>query len=173
MISTVTGEVSFDDGLSIQAHAPLSALLLADKGYLWSALKRRKLNVPGWSQYELGVHTSRHGQFFVEASVSDIPRVEAVFVSHCHSFYQADTPLDGERRIYHEGIIATDLCGQREFSWGHVFCRYQTVGHRDWLVVVYNPFANVPMHEHAVERLLRAHEPMPAEGAHRGISPIP
>jgi hypothetical protein len=168
MISPVNGEVSFDDGLIIQAHATLSALVLSQTGFLFSSLKRRDLKVPGWSQYELGVHASCHGEFQVEASVSDVTRVEAVFLSHCHAFYEADTPLDGERRIYHEGVIAIDLCGQREFQWGHAFCRYQKEGHRDWLVVVYSPFANVAMREHAVERLLHAHEPLPAEERKRG-----
>jgi hypothetical protein len=172
MISLLTGDVSFDDGLSIRAHASLSALRLENAGLLWSSIKWRRLNVPGWSQCELGVHSSSHGEFQVEASVSDEPRVQAVFLCHCHAFYEAGTPMDGERRVYHEAIIARDLRGQQEFSWGHVFCRYEKKANRDWLVVVYNPFANVPMRERAVERLLRAHEPIPEGETGKGISPI-
>jgi hypothetical protein len=172
MISPVDGEVSFDDGLSIRAHASLPALLLANTGHFWSSFHRRKLSVPGWSQCELGVHSSSHGPFQVEASVSDVSRVEAVFLSHCHAFYEAETPLDGERRVYHEGIVAIDLHGQREFSWGHVFCRHDKKENRDWLVIVYNPFANVPMRERVVEKLLRAHEEIPEGEAGRGITPI-
>jgi hypothetical protein len=89
--------------------------------------------------------------------------VEALYFSHCHSFYEAGTPEDAERRIYHEGIIAADLGGQREFGWGNVFCRVQTIVMRDWMWVVYNPFSNVPLRARSIEMFLRAHEPHPLE----------
>jgi hypothetical protein len=151
MISSLNGEVGFTDGLCIGAHAPLATIST-------SLVSRRKLPVPDWSQIELGVHRSDRGDFQVEASVSGEQRVEALFLSHSHPFYQPDTPEDAERRIYHDGVIATDLCGQREFSWGQVFCRFNPQIKRDWLVVVYNPFANVPLHARSVEMLLFAHE---------------
>ncbi len=120
----------------------------------------RKLPVPGWSQHALGLHTSDHGDFQVEVSVGMERRVEAVFLSHRHPFYEADTPEDSERRAYHEGVIVIDLHGQREFPWGHVFCRFNPLIKCDWLVVVYNPFTNIPLHARTVEMLLEAHEPV-------------
>jgi hypothetical protein len=156
MISQFNGEVGFGDGLCIPAHAQV-AMLSA------SVLKVRDLRVPGWSQYHLGLHKSEHGEFQVEASVSNHQRVEGVFLSHSHLFYSADTPEDAERRVYHEGLIACDLRGQCEFPWGHVFCRFDKRDARDWLVIVYNPFANVPLHARSVEMLLAAHEPIPVK----------
>src|SRR5580658_552585 len=151
MISPLNGEVSFEDGLCIGAHARIAAL---KRAVLW----RKDIPVPGWSQEYLGVHRSEHGEFkvYAYASEGEDKRVEGVFISHCHSFYEEGTPLDGERRVYHEGIIATDLRGQREFSWGHVFCRLNPLIERDWLVIVYDPFANVPLHAEAVEKMLEA-----------------
>ena len=156
MISPQNGEVGFEDGLRINPHAQLATLLA-------SVVRSRKLPVPGWSQHILGVHTSDRGEFEVEASVGEENRVEALFLSHCHSFYQSDTPEDSERAAYHEGVIASDLCGQREFSWGHVFCRFNPQIMRNWLVVVYSPFLNVPLHARIVERLLAAHELIPSD----------
>jgi len=160
MISPLDGEVGFGDGFCVPAHARLTILLA-------SVVNSHDLPVPGWSLYDLGIHRSEYGEFKVEAAVSKEKRVEALFLSHHHSFYQPDTPLDGERRVYHEGIIASDLRGQREFPWGQVFCRFNPLIKRDWLVVVYNPFTNVPLHARSVEMLLAAHEPMPPGGAVR------
>ncbi len=109
----------------------------------------------------------------MEASIGQTRSVEAGYLSHRHPFYQLDTPEDAERRAYHEGVIAFDLRGQLEFPWGHVFCRLQLGPKCDWLVVVYNPFDNVPLHARAAEMFLTAHEPVPAvEGeASRRIDP--
>jgi hypothetical protein len=90
--------------------------------------------------------------------------VEAVFVSHHHSFYEAETVEDSERRSYHESLIASDLRGQREFSWGHVFCRLDPKANRDWLVLIYSPFCGVPLQERAVYRILFEHAPDPSPG---------
>jgi len=156
MISPINGEVSFQDGLCIGAHARVEALLGA-------VVSERELPVPGWGRHILGVHPSEHGDFDTEVVVSDERRVEALFLSHHHSFYEEGTPQDGERRVYHEGVIALDLRGQREFSWGHVFCRLNPLIKRDWLVIVYNPFANVPLHAESVEKMLAEYEPIPSE----------
>ncbi len=153
MICASNGEVSFEDGLCIQAHAHVAML----SGCVCS---RRDLPVPGWRQYVFGIHPSEHGDFKVEASVSKDYRVEALFLCHYHSFYQPDTPEDAERRVYHESVIATDLRGQREFPWGQVFCRLDKQANRDWLAIVYNPFANVPLRARSEELLLFAREPV-------------
>jgi hypothetical protein len=65
-------------------------------------------------------------------------------MAHVHPFYEALTPEDAERRAYHEGIVATDLKGQREFAWGYVLCKLDPVANRDWLVVVYHQGLHVP-----------------------------
>jgi hypothetical protein len=155
LISQVNGEVGFEDGLCIAAHAPLFAIAP-------SAVSSSDLPVPGWRQYVLGLHPSDHGDFQVEASVGETHRVEAVHLSHRHPFYQLDTTEDAGRRAYHEGVIASDLRGQLEFPWGHVFCHFKPTSKYDWLVVVYNPFANVPLQARMVEMFLAAHEPIPA-----------
>jgi hypothetical protein len=162
LISPLHGAVSFGRGLRIEAHAQIATLLVPvlRSGY---PSVTREIPIPGWRQYLLGVHRSEHGEFEVEAAVSEEDRVEALFLSHRHSFYQADTPGDAERRVYHEGVISSDLRGQKEFSWGHVFCHFNARLRRDWLVIVYNPFLNVPLDPRAVKMLLAAHEPFPSD----------
>jgi len=159
MIIPSTGEVSFPDGLRITAHSTMAPLLDAVPSGMVST---RSLPVPGWNRHILGEHTASYGAFTVEVVTGSEHRVEGVFLSHSHLFYLASTPEDSERRAFHEGIIASDLRGQREFSWGHVFCRLETQHNRDWLVVIYSPFCSVPLHQREVYRVLIAHEPTPS-----------
>jgi len=152
--------VGFDDGLRIAAHTlikPLLASLPAD------AVSVRPLPIEGWQQYALGEHVSSFGDFAVEVATGPEERVEGVFLSHRHSFYDPTTPEDSERRAFHEGVIASDLFGQQEFPWGHVFCRIDRATNRDWLVVIYSPFSSVPLHQREVYRILMAHESTPSE----------
>ena len=114
MISRVTGQVSFCDDLQIQPHIRLSACHIQDS---------REFMVPGWSGCHLGIHRSDHGEFDVTAIVDPEYRLQLVLLSHVHPFYRPDTPRDGERRAFHEGVIGADLGGQREFTWGRMYCR--------------------------------------------------
>ncbi|CAN5693578.1 hypothetical protein BH09VER1_BH09VER1_04310 [soil metagenome] len=125
------------------------------------AVTRKRLPVKGWHQYLLYDHPSPFGPFSVEVVTSDEQRVAGVFLSHVHTFYERNTPEDTERRAFHDGVIATELLGQREFSWGHVFCRVDHKENRDWLVVIYSPFSHVPLHRHEIYRALSAHEHPP------------
>jgi len=84
-----------------------------------------------------------------------------LLLAHTHPFYQADTPDDSERRAFHEGIISSDLAGQREFSWGQVFCRLDNKSNKDWLVLAYTLGPQVPMQTAAVLLHLHDHEPEP------------
>ena len=113
------------------------------------------------STLDYGVWVSDYGQFVVEATVGSEERVDAVFLSHCHSFYDKSAKGDAERRTFHEGIIATELRGQREFSWGSVICKYDAAKNRDWLVIIFNPFTNVPRKERHEAMVLTAHEEIP------------
>lgn len=143
MIAASTGEVSFSDGVFIKPHSLLAELLANVSKSLLP--KSRALPVEGWAQHSLGVHQSDLGLFEVEVVSGNENRVEGIFLSHSHSFYEGSPPGDEERRVFHEGIISSDLRGQSEFSWGHVFCKLDREAGRNWLVVIYNPFANVPM----------------------------
>ncbi len=90
MITPSTGEVSFDDGLRIAAHTPITSLL----GSLPSSqVSARPLPIKGWQQNNLGEHSSDFGKFAVEVVTSFERRVEGVFLSHCHEFY--DTAASG------------------------------------------------------------------------------
>ena len=157
MISPINGELSLKDGLCIGAHSQLATISAP-------ILSSHALPVPGWTRHDLGIHRSDHGEFELNAVTGEALRVEALYFSHCHSFYEEWTPDDAERRIYHEGVIGSDLGGQREFGWGQVFCRVQTIVMRDWIWIVYNPFANVPLRAKSIEMLLAAHEPLPPGG---------
>jgi hypothetical protein len=158
MIIPSTGEVSFIDGLRITAHAMIQPLLRTTP----EPFSSRTLPVEGWSQHLLGKHLSHFGAFEVEVATGTEHRVEGVFLSHAHPFYDVTPPEDSERRAFHDGIIASDLRGQREFSWGHVFCRLDSQHNRDWLVVIYSPYCSVPLHQREVYRVLIAHEPTPS-----------
>jgi hypothetical protein len=155
MIAPETGEVAFDDGLWISAHICTSRLLPT---LATGSVNVRSLPIEGWLQHTLGTHSCGFGAFDVEVTTGIERRVEAVFLSHRHSFYDVAAEDDSERRAFHEGVIATDLLGQREFSWGHVFCRLDRKAVRDWLVVIYSPFSAVPLHEREVFHVLFAHE---------------
>jgi hypothetical protein len=82
-----------------------------------------------------------------------------VLVSHCHPFYEPGTPDDSERRVFHENILATDLQGQKEFPWGHAFCRVDPKENQDWLVLMYLPYSGVPLEQSEAFRTLWAPEP--------------
>lgn len=157
MITAITGEAAFSDGLQVAPHSLFSDLLKTHPGHATS-VRVRELPVEGWKQLVLGIHASDKGEFEVEAAMGPEHRVEGLFLSHHHSFYEARIPADSERRAFHEGVIATDLRGQHEFSWGHVFCRLDKKTNRDWLVLIYSPFSNIPMHKREVYKILTEHE---------------
>jgi hypothetical protein len=144
MIIRLTGEVFFQDTLCILPHRPVQAVLgsRSDPNKIIS----RSLPVLGWRGHRLGFHESDHGRFEVEAISDPEDRVQLVLLSHCHSFYESGTPEDAERRAYHQGVINSDLGGQREFSWGEAFCRLDRHANQDWLIVAYDPGPHVPIH---------------------------
>lgn len=159
MIAPDTGEVSFHDGLRIRADDPLAALLdtLGESPPLPSI----PLPIPGWHQHWLGPHASDRGTFEVEAVSGPAGRVHLVFLAHSHPFYRPGTPQDSERRAYHEGVIAADLRGQREFAWGEVFPRLERDDTKDWLIVSYTQGPKVPQPTLHELLQLREHEPEP------------
>jgi hypothetical protein len=160
MISPVNGEVCFTDGLWLGAFSKLPDLL----GMLVNIAAQRE-SLPPWPERErlrpLGIHPSNRGEFSVYAILDAARRVKGVYLSHSHPFYEEKTPLDGERRIYHEGVIALELLGQREYPWGQVFCRFNQYLSRDWLVLIYQRDLNVPMHAAEEQRILHEHDPIP------------
>ena|SRR6202453_2239159 len=161
MIIASTGEVYFGKALSVMPHQPFSSIMVDAKRK--GDFSKRKLPIEGWTQFMLGIQKSDHGDFEVEVVTGPELRVEGVFLSHHHTFYDPKTPDDTERRVFHDSVIAFDLRGQREFSWGHVFCRVDVQSNRDWLVVIYNPFSQVPLHAREAYRKLFAHEIPPAD----------
>lgn len=154
MIDAATGEVRFSGGVGIVPHMPVSAFDLKPSF-------TRNLPVQGWRQHSLGLRGSEFGRFQVEITTDPEQRIEAAFLRHIHSFYLLHSPADAERRIFHEGIIAEDLRGQREFSWGHVFCRLDENDQRDWLCLIYTPFSSVPLREKAILQALSEYAPFP------------
>jgi hypothetical protein len=152
MISRITGEVSFQSGFHISPHRAIE-----------TSHKSQALPLKGWKRHILGSHPSEHGNFEVEAISKDEDRIQLVLLAHQHSFYRPGTPLDAERRAFHEGVISLDLAGQREFSWGEVVCRLEAGSNKDWLVIAYNRDADVPLGEREVLLRLLAHEKIPDE----------
>ena len=149
MISRSSGEVAFLD-LRIYPHAVLGPS---------ATLRTHALPVSGWSQHVLGVRRSERGIFEVEAVSDQDLRIQVVLLAHHHLFYQSDTPDDAERRVFHEGVISTDLAGQREFPWGQVFCRLDNKSNKDWLVLAYTLGPKVPVQTAAALGHLLAKEP--------------
>jgi len=141
MINRVTGDVSFQSGFHIVPHRPIEKLH-----------PKRRLSLKKWTRHILGSHSSEHGTFEVEALSCEDDCIQVVLLAHQHAFYEPGTPGDAERRAFHEGVINSDLGGQREFSWGEVVCRLDTAPNKDWLVVAYSRTADVPLRD--VEELL-------------------
>jgi hypothetical protein len=142
MISRSTGEIGFLSGLHIAPHCRIEALY--SDGTAGPSVQTRPLSLEGWKRHVLGFHRAEHGVFEVEALSADQDRILVVLMTHRHPFYESDTPHDEERRVFHEGIIHTDLAGQREFTWGEVLCRWEAAANKDWLVVAYSRSAKVP-----------------------------
>ena len=153
MINRVTGDVSFHSGLQISPHRAIE-----------SSHQKRNLSLKPWRRHVLGTHPSEHGTFEVEALSTEDERIQIVLLSHQHSFYERDTPEDADRRIFHEGVIGSELAGQREFSWGEVTCRFETALNQDWLVIAYKQQADVPLRDKEVLLHLLVHEKFPESG---------
>lgn len=162
VINRATGEVSFHDGLHISPHRSVheSFAQVQDE----SKIQSRKLSLKGWKRHIFGFHPSDHGTFEVEALSAEEDRVYVVLLSHGHSFYKKGTPGDEERRVFHEGVINSDLAGQTEFTWGDICCRLDLF-EQDWLVIGYSRGANVPLPEREVILRLFAHEKTPDDNA--------
>jgi hypothetical protein len=113
MINHMTGEVVFQTGFHISPHCSYFSLWHQREGLL--SIKTQQLSLEKWKRHVFGLHASEHGTFELEAlSVND--HINVVLLSHSHEFYEPNTPGDAERRVFHEGVISTDLGGQREFS---------------------------------------------------------
>lgn len=154
MISRITGEVKFENLLiTPQAIVPVGL-----------RQKTRALPVPGWSRHQLGVHQSDLGAFDVEVLSDADGRVQLALLAHAHPFYERGTPGDAERHAFHEGIIDSELAGQREFSWGEVLCRLDQHANKDWLVVAYNQGPHVPIMFPEVLLHLHGRQPYPEGG---------
>jgi hypothetical protein len=123
----------------------------------------QKLSLKGWKRHVLGFQVSDHGKFEVEALSAEDERVHVVLLSHWHVFYEPDTPEDAERRAFHEGVVSSDLGGQKEFRWGEVICRLELPSNKDWLVVAYNRESRVPLPDKEVILRLCAHEDIPGD----------
>lgn len=137
MISPATGDVDFTDGLHLRAHQPASEL--------FASLTSTSLPFPGWTQHELGVRCSEYGEFHVEIVCGPEKRLYLVMLSHQHAFYETNTTEDNERQVFHEGILAKDLRGQREFDWGQAFCRLDSQQNKNCLVIAYTTGPQVPL----------------------------
>jgi hypothetical protein len=159
MINRVTGEIDFRSGLRILPHCSVKSLSSGSEQS--SKVRIQKLSLKDWKRHVLGHHLSEHGKFEVEALSADDDCVHVVLLSHLHPFYEPGTPDDADRRAFHEGIVSSDLGGQREFAWGEVICRLEMPANKDWLVIAYNRQPRVPLPEKAVLLRLCAHENLP------------
>ena len=163
MLNRVTGEIDFGDGLHILPHCSVQSFSTRSEKPL--KVRSKNLSLKGWKRHVLGTHPSEHGIFEVEALSADDGCVHVVLLSHQHPFYEPGTPEDAERRAFHEGVISSDLGGQREFTWGEVLCRLVRPANQDWMVIAYNRQPRVPLPEKAVLLTLYAHENLPDEHA--------
>jgi hypothetical protein len=163
MINRVTGDIDFRDGLRILPHCSAKSLIAASEQP--RKVQTQKLPLGDWKRHVLGSHSSEHGDFEVEALSAEDDCIHVVLLSHQHHFYEAGTPEDAERRAFHEGVVTSDLGGQREFSWGEVICRLEMPAKKDWLVVAYNRRPRVPLPEKNALLRLCAHEKLPDDNA--------
>ena len=160
MIKAETGEIDFRSGLHIAPHCHLRSLAFDPASH--TKIKTHQLPLQNWKRHVLGFHISEHGTFEVEVLSSDEDRIQVVLLSHQHAFYEASTPNDTERRVFHEGVINSDLAGQKEFGWGEVFCRLEPDSNQDWLGIAYSREAK-PLQATEAILYLSAHENIPKE----------
>src|SRR5205085_10085516 len=132
----------------IWPHRSVQSSFAQDQDVL--KIESRKLPLKGWKRHILGFHRSDHGTFEVEALSAEEERVYVVLLSHSNSFYEKGTPDDAERRVFHEGVVSSDLAGQKEFTWGEVHCRLEPYFNQNWLVIAYSGGAKVPLPERDV-----------------------
>jgi hypothetical protein len=163
MISRVTGEIDFRSGLHILPHCSVQSLSVSPEPSL--KVETQKLSLKDWKRHLLGLHVSEHGTFEVEALSADDDCVHVVLLSHRHPFYESRTPEDAERRAFHEGVVSSDLGGQREFTWGEVIYRLEATSNKDWLVVAYNREPRVPLPGKEILLRLCAHENIPDDNS--------
>jgi hypothetical protein len=161
MINRATGEVGFRSGLHIVPHCPVEKLAANAKA--GQKTKTQKLSLKGWKRHVFGFHDSEHGTFEVEALSSDEDRIQVVLLAHQHAFYEPNTPEDADRRTFHDGVISSDLAGQREFSWGEVLHRLESAPNKNWLVIAYSREAKVPLPDREVILRIYAHEKTPED----------
>ena len=159
MISPTDGEVNFHDGFCIRPHMQL-------KNSSCPVVAVYPSTVEGWDQYILEFQTSDHGCFDVELTADQKSRVQAVLLSHRDNLYHGGRPDPG-RHAQHLKIIAADLSGQLEFPWGQIINRYDPRRAREWLIVTYNPFTNIPLQPRAAELSMPEREPVPPSGSNR------
>jgi hypothetical protein len=155
MINQVTGEIDFCDGLRIAPHCSIEVFGPSLK------IETHALSCKDWKRHVMGFHQSEHGNFEVESLSAEDACIHVVLLSHSHTFYEAGTVGDAERRAFHEGVIHSDLGGQREFAWGEVVCRLEQPANKDWLVVAYSRESRVHLPEKEVLLRLCARERIP------------
>ena len=156
MINRVTGEVGFRSGLHIAPHCLAEELVVhAGTG---PRVKTQALSLTGWKRHVLGSHDSEHGPFEVEALSAGGDRIQIVMLAHQHPFYEPNTPEDADRKAFHDGVIHSDLAGQREFSWGEVLHRFERKPNKVWLVIAYRHEAMIPLADREVILRLHTHE---------------
>ncbi len=115
MINRVTGEVAFQDGLFIKPH---NAIELPHR--------TRKLSLKTWTRHILGVHTSEHGEFEVEALSVGMENIQLVLLAHRHTFYKSDTPEDAARlqpNLSNGGAISARLQNGLGTRRHHIWAR--------------------------------------------------
>jgi len=159
MINRATGEVDFQSGLHVHPHGSIRSLFAEAKEVI--KIRTQNLSLKSWKRHVLGLHVSEHGTFEVEALSAEEDRIHVVLLAHQHEFYQLDTPEDAERRAFHEGVVSSDLAGQREFTWGEVLNRLEAAANKVWLVIAYSREARVPLQVKEVLLHLSAHESLP------------
>lgn len=119
MINRVTGEIDFSSGLRILPHCSVQSLS-TDFGPSLK-VETHTLSHKEWKRHVLGFHNSEHGNFEVEALSGEDDCIQLVLLSHWHPFYELGTPEDAERRAFHEGVVSSDLGGQRDLPGARSF----------------------------------------------------
>ena len=92
-----------------------------------------------------------------------VPSAEIVSEADCPRspqdvVYGSNTPEDPDRQAFHEGVISSDLAGQREFAWGEILHLLGAAANKDWLVIAYSREPKVPLPEGWPILTLLAHE---------------
>lgn len=144
MIDSISGEVSFE-GFVLRPHQRMVEVVdILEELHFPFEVQEDSPKTDLTTVIPEFPFENEYGRFDLECTFDSPWHLVLVTVSHRNDFYEANTPNDGERTVFHEQIIHRDLAGQREFGWGEILSFLCEVTNRHHIGIFYTPGPGVP-----------------------------